>query len=186
MFLLFEDLGFSELVLICVASVLFFGKRLPEVAAQAGAQIAKFRRSLQDIKQETGMDHEVRKLQRTFDNVRHDLSVSELALAAKQKVEQRLSEAKEALDPKLHEPVEPGQASAGDPLTGTVARGAPDPELDAAQPPPSWKVSEPAAAAEPITAEPITTGATTTEVTGTRDVDGNTGSSPAPKDKPAA
>lgn len=186
MFLLFEDLGFSELVLIGVASVLFFGKRLPEVAAQAGAQIAKFRRSLQDIKQETGMDHEVRKLQRTFESVRHDLSVSELAMAAKQKVEQRLSEAKESIDPKLHEPIETRQASAEDPLTGTVARGAPDPELDAAQPPPSWKVSEPAAAAEPITAEPITTGATTTGITGTRDVDGNTGSSPAPKDKPAA
>jgi Sec-independent protein translocase protein TatA len=161
-FLLFEDLGFSELVLIGIASVLFFGKRLPEVAAQAGAQIAKFRRSLQDIKQETGMDHEVRKLQRTFENVRHDLSVSELALAAKQRVEQRLSEAKERLDPNLHETTEAHQASTEDPLTGTIARGAPDPELDAAVPPPSWKVSEPGAT--PQVAE----------------------STPAPQDKPAA
>lgn len=147
MFLLFEDLGFSELVLIGVASVLFFGKRLPEVAAQAGSQIAKFRRSLQDIKQETGMDHEVRKLQRTFEDVRHDLSVSELARAAKQKVEQRLTEAREALDPKLEEPTQP-QAQAEDPLTGTIAHGAADPELDAAPPPPSWKVADPAADAQ--------------------------------------
>lgn len=146
MFLLFEDLGFSELVVIGVFSVLFFGKRLPEVAAQAGAQIAKFRRSLQDIKQETGMDHEMRKLRRTMEDVRHDLSVSEIARAAKSKVEQRLNETKQELDPKLHEALEaPVSAApaAEDPLTGTIAHGGSDPELDNAQPPPAWKLGEP-------------------------------------------
>lgn len=154
MFLLFEDLGFSELILIGVASVLFFGKRLPEVAAQAGAQIAKFRRSLQDIKQETGMDHEVRKLQRTFEDVRHDLSVSELARAAKQKVEQRLAEVRDPLDVKLEESVQTQPAPSEDPLSGTIAHGAPDPACDAASPPPSWKPSDPAMETNPAPPSP--------------------------------
>lgn len=117
MFLLFEDLGFGELIVVGVASVLFFGKRLPEVAAQAGAQLSKFRRSLQDIKHETGMDHEMRKLQRTLEDARSELSMAEIARLAKTKVEQRLTEAKEHLDPGLGELEQP--------LAGAIPREAP-------------------------------------------------------------
>ena len=92
MFALFEDLGVPGLVVIAIAGVLFFGKRLPEVASQAGMQLAKLRRRWpQDIKTETGVDHEVRKLQRTFqDVIPHDMSVGEVARLASVKVHERV------------------------------------------------------------------------------------------------
>lgn len=144
MFLLFEDLGFGELIVVGVASVLFFGKRLPEVAAQAGAQLSKFRRSLQDIKHETGMDHEMRKLQRTFEDARNELSMAEIARLAKTKVEQRLSEAKEQLDPGLVELEQP--------LMGAIPREAP-PGAPAAE---SQTSTEPTKAPEPAPPESAT------------------------------
>jgi len=45
-FAIFEDIGMSEILVIGVFGVLLFGKRLPEVASQAGQQLVKFRRSM--------------------------------------------------------------------------------------------------------------------------------------------
>ena len=55
MFLLFEDLGFSELVLIGVASVLFFGKRLPEVGRSVGKTVGDLRRQWASLARELGV-----------------------------------------------------------------------------------------------------------------------------------
>ena len=40
MIALLEDIGYGELLLIAVAGVLLFGKRLPEVASQAAIRLA--------------------------------------------------------------------------------------------------------------------------------------------------
>lgn len=91
MLAIFESLGFSELMIVMVAAILIFGKRLPEVASQAGQQIAKFRRSLQDIKTETGIDNDIRKIQREIQNaVPRDLSMGEMARIASLELEKRI------------------------------------------------------------------------------------------------
>lgn len=61
---LFGDLGFQELLLVAVVSVMIFGKRLPEVAGQAFAQFQKMRRTLSQMWRETGIDEELRRIQR--------------------------------------------------------------------------------------------------------------------------
>lgn len=91
MLAIFDSLGFSELMIVVVAAVLVFGKRLPEVAAQAGLQIGKFRRSLQDVKNETGIDNDIRKIQRDIQNaVPRDLSMGEMARIASVELEKRM------------------------------------------------------------------------------------------------
>jgi len=82
-FAIFEDIGMSEILVIGIFGVLLFGKRLPEVASQAGQQLVKFRRSLQQVKAESGMDQEVRKIQRTLEEaIPRDFSVGEVARLA--------------------------------------------------------------------------------------------------------
>ena len=91
MLAIFDNLGFSELMIVMVAAILIFGKRLPEVASQAGAQIAKFRRSLQDIKNDTGIDNDIRKIQREIQQaVPRDLSMGEMARIASIELEKRM------------------------------------------------------------------------------------------------
>jgi TatA/E family protein of Tat protein translocase len=43
---IFDNLGMGELMVVAVVALLLFGKRLPEVASQAGSTLAKFRKSL--------------------------------------------------------------------------------------------------------------------------------------------
>jgi Sec-independent protein translocase protein TatA len=103
MFAILDDLGFQEIFVIMIAAVLFWGKRLPEVASQAGAQLAKFKRSLQDLKTETGIDHEVRKLQRTLeDAIPRDISIEDMARAASAKIQERRVASEEEARPKSY------------------------------------------------------------------------------------
>jgi Sec-independent protein translocase protein TatA len=128
-FALFEDLGFPELVVIGIAGVLLFGKRLPEVAGQAGQQLVKFRRSLQQVKAESGMDQEVRKIQRTLEEaIPRDLSVGEVARLASARVSERIQSARRELDEQVGKPL----AQAQDP-----APAAPAPPPAAGEAPPS-------------------------------------------------
>jgi len=57
------NLGFQELTIIAAVAVLVFGKRLPEVAARAYAQLARLRHSLEDLRRETGIDRELRNIE---------------------------------------------------------------------------------------------------------------------------
>jgi TatA/E family protein of Tat protein translocase len=107
MLAIFDNLGFSELLVVLVVAILFFGKRLPEVASQAGMQIAKFRRSLQDIKNETGIDEDLRKIQRDIQNaVPRNLSMGEMARIASVELEKRIKANDERKES------EPGKAEA--------------------------------------------------------------------------
>ena len=60
MLALFDNLGTGELILCAVAGLLLFGRRLPEVAAQAGATLSKFRKGLDDAIHESGVEKEIR------------------------------------------------------------------------------------------------------------------------------
>jgi Sec-independent protein translocase protein TatA len=88
---LLETLGGLELLIVCIAGLLVFGKRLPEVAGQAGKQLVKVRRSIDAAWRETGMEKELRDVKRDFDAaIPRDLSIGEMARLASAEMEKRV------------------------------------------------------------------------------------------------
>jgi Sec-independent protein translocase protein TatA len=76
-------------MIVAVAALLLFGKRLPEVASQAGATLAKFRRGLDGAIHDSGVEQEIRKIKSALPT---DMSVRDVARAAARKFEDRLRE----------------------------------------------------------------------------------------------
>jgi Sec-independent protein translocase protein TatA len=72
-----EFLGLSpaELFVIAIVAVLVFGARLPQAAGEAAATLQRFRRSLSDLRRETGIDQEIARARREFESVRRPLAV---------------------------------------------------------------------------------------------------------------
>jgi len=60
------NFGTLEIVLVGVVAVLVFGRNLPTVAVQAAGVVAKMRRSLADLRRQTGIDEELRNVRRTI------------------------------------------------------------------------------------------------------------------------
>lgn len=91
---LIGNLDTTELLIVLVGAVLVFGKRLPEVAAQAGSQLSKLRRTLDDAWKESGVDKEVRDMQRSIESIRdavpRDLSAASIARTAATKFQARV------------------------------------------------------------------------------------------------
>ncbi len=58
-----NNLSFGETLVIGVLAILFFGKRLPEVAAQAGAKLQDLKRSMNDLRRDIGLDDQLREAQ---------------------------------------------------------------------------------------------------------------------------
>ena len=49
---MFENLGFSEILLILIVALIFFGsKKIPEIARGLGKGIAEFRKAMADVQQ---------------------------------------------------------------------------------------------------------------------------------------
>jgi Sec-independent protein translocase protein TatA len=91
MFALIDNLGFGEFTIVAIAALLVFGKRLPQVAGQAGAQIAKLRRSLDTAWRESGVAKEIRSVQREFQEAApRDLSIGEMARMASADIQKNL------------------------------------------------------------------------------------------------
>lgn len=63
MLALIGNLSVGEIIVIAVLSILIFGGRLPEVAARAVHYFRQFRRGLDDLKRETGIDRELRNIE---------------------------------------------------------------------------------------------------------------------------
>lgn len=89
MFALFDNLGTWELMICGLAALLVFGRRLPEVASQAGETLSKFRKGLDDAIKESGVEKEIRKIK---DALPTDVSMRDVARAAQRKVEDRMRE----------------------------------------------------------------------------------------------
>lgn len=68
---LFGNFDFTELVVVAAVAVILFGKRLPEVAMRAAAQVVKVRRSLGQMWRDAGLEDELRRVRR---EVEHGLS----------------------------------------------------------------------------------------------------------------
>ena len=63
-------IGSSELILAAFVGLLLFGGRLPEVMRELGKVWFGFRRSLNDLKRETGFDEAIRDIKRETDDLR--------------------------------------------------------------------------------------------------------------------
>jgi Sec-independent protein translocase protein TatA len=63
----FLNLGPQEIVVITVVAILVWGRRLPEVAGQAAGMVQRMRRSLDDLRRETGIDREIQNARRAVD-----------------------------------------------------------------------------------------------------------------------
>ena len=61
------NLGMLEIGLILVVAVLVFGRDLPSAAVQAAGTLQKLRRALADMRRETGIDEELRRARREFE-----------------------------------------------------------------------------------------------------------------------
>ncbi len=84
----------SEILIVLIGAVLVFGKRLPQVAAQAGAQLNKLRHTFDSAWKESGVDKEVREMQRSIESIRdavpRDLSAASIARTAATKFQERV------------------------------------------------------------------------------------------------
>ncbi len=92
------NLSLGELVAIGVVALLVFGSKLPEVAAQLAVQVQRARRTLQDLRRETGIDREMWEVRRRFDeamprDVESPVTAFQQArLEARRKLEERRAE----------------------------------------------------------------------------------------------
>ena len=78
-------------MIVCIAGLLVFGRRLPEVASQAGKQLVKVRRSIDAAWRETGMEKELRDVKRDLDTaIPRDLSIADMARLASAEMDKRV------------------------------------------------------------------------------------------------
>ena len=113
MFALFESLGGFELLVVGIGALLLFGKDLPKVAADAGAQFTKIKRSLNATWRDSGLEREVRQIR---ESLPRDLSIADVARTAGEKLAVRLE------DEERLRTSDPGSA-------GPVARGSTLPDV---------------------------------------------------------
>lgn len=67
MFALLGNFDFTELLVIGVGALLIFGRRLPEVAMRAAAQIVRLRRAVSQMWREAGIEEELRRVRREIE-----------------------------------------------------------------------------------------------------------------------
>jgi Sec-independent protein translocase protein TatA len=126
-FAFIDNLGGTELLIVLVAALLVFGKRLPQVAGDAARQMAKLRRSLDEAWRETGMEKEIQQVRRDLESaIPRDLSIGDMARAASAEMDKRIRaneiEAKQLEAPKSEPPKElpPASASGGPDESSTL------------------------------------------------------------------
>lgn len=73
MLAVFSKLGFTELIVIAVFGIMVFGRNLPRIAVQVAAQLTKMRRSLNKVWRETGVQDEIRRMQREMREVEYEV-----------------------------------------------------------------------------------------------------------------
>lgn len=110
MFAFIDNLGGTELLIVFVAALLVFGKRLPQVAGDAARQMAKLRRSFDTAWKDTGMEREIQQVRRDLDAaIPRNLSIGDMARAASAEMERRIqaNEVEAAKPTDVPKPAEP-------------------------------------------------------------------------------
>lgn len=62
------NLSVGHIVVIVVVAILIFGERLPQVAAEAAHWLLKVKRSLSDLRRDSGIDREIQEVRRAVEN----------------------------------------------------------------------------------------------------------------------
>jgi len=70
------NLHMTELLVIALAALMIFGRRLPEVAMRGAAHVVRLRRSVTKMWREAGLEEELRKVRRDIDNEVHQVQRS--------------------------------------------------------------------------------------------------------------
>lgn len=120
-----NNLSFGETLVIGVLAILFFGRRLPEVAAQAGAKLQDLKRSMNDLRRDIGLDEQLREAQERM------------------RVLEREARARPSAPPALVEPRK-SSWSASAPASAAPPSTEPAAQADAPHPPARTDASEPA------------------------------------------
>ena len=130
------DLGLQELLLVALASVVIFGKRLPQVAARGYAEFQRVRRTLTQMWRETGIEEEIRRVQRDLERaVPRDLDPAAIARQRTRELEQsfgrpvsRRAPAPEQDGDAAARAAAPASEAPTDPSAGANAPGSPTDE----------------------------------------------------------
>ena len=100
----FLNLGAQEIVILVVVAIVVWGRRLPEVAGQAAGVVQRMRRSLDDLRRETGIDREIAEARRAVESAVprevRALDVRTLAREAQSSVERAAEQAAQSGPPK--------------------------------------------------------------------------------------
>ena len=68
-----SNLHFAELLLIALVGIMVFGRNLPRIAVQAWTQLTKMRRSMNKVWRETGVQDEIRRMQRELREAEYEV-----------------------------------------------------------------------------------------------------------------
>lgn len=131
MLALIDNLGGVELLIVCIAGLLVFGRRLPEVAGQAGRQLVKVRRSLDAAWRETGMEKELRDVRRDLDTaIPRDLSIADMARMASAEMDKRVKANEQAAQAQATPTVDAPKADAPAPVAPPAETVPPSTRID--------------------------------------------------------
>ena len=125
-----------EMIVVLVAAILVFGGRLPQVAGEAAATLQKVKRSLTDLRRDTGIDQELAKAKREYDEAQRKARAIDVAGTVKREVHGARQEVRDVL---AHGQTSPTQVT--EPLAPASSTAAP--ELGAPKPPDSAAASSP-------------------------------------------
>jgi Sec-independent protein translocase protein TatA len=68
-----SNLHFTELILIALMGIMVFGRNLPRIAVQIWTQLTKMRRSMNKVWRETGVQDEIRRMQREMREAEYEV-----------------------------------------------------------------------------------------------------------------
>lgn len=156
-----QNINPSELLLIAIAAILIFGRRLPQVAGQAAGRVQQARRAFNDLKRETGIDEELRNARQTFEQSVHDAKYAAKKDPSTPHIEPPSAASRVARghgDPHAAAMADDGVPPAGGPSDsvhgGSAARAAGQPGPSGEDPLAAGSASEPPGGSPPSTESP--------------------------------
>jgi Sec-independent protein translocase protein TatA len=93
----FFGLSFVEILVIIVVAILVFGQRLPQVAGEAAATLQRVKRSLSDLRRETGIDQEIYRAKREFEEAARQARAVNVPNAVRREVDAARAEIRGAI-----------------------------------------------------------------------------------------
>lgn len=120
----------GELLVIGIVAIMVFGGRLPQVAGEVAATVQKLRRSLNDLRRDSGIDREIANARREFEQgVAKPLREADLAGTVRRETASVRSEVQQAASAAQTPLAAPAVAAA------PVSAGASAPAVGAPPPP---------------------------------------------------